>query len=103
MPLQLKRSLIWLSLSVAHKIYGIPQTINTANYFYFLAYQKLSVLRPTVVRRHAYAPRASLDSGLEDDIPLVTEKLNFPERIIPNHDLDLMVNGMSFVYCHRQF
>ena len=26
---------------VAHKIYGIPQTINTANYVYFLAYQAL--------------------------------------------------------------
>ena len=30
---------------VAHKIYGIPQTINTANYVYFLAYQELFELR----------------------------------------------------------
>ncbi|KAF8883244.1 isoprenoid synthase domain-containing protein [Infundibulicybe gibba] len=30
---------------VAHKIYGIPQTINTANYVYFLAYQELFNLR----------------------------------------------------------
>ncbi|KAF8756525.1 Terpenoid synthase [Rhizoctonia solani] len=30
---------------VAHKIYGIPQTINTANYVYFLAYQELFKLR----------------------------------------------------------
>jgi len=30
---------------VAHKIYGIPQTINTANYVYFLAYQELFSLR----------------------------------------------------------
>ncbi|KAF7324779.1 hypothetical protein MKEN_00519700 [Mycena kentingensis (nom. inval.)] len=29
---------------VTHKIYGIPQTINTANYVYFLAYQELSKL-----------------------------------------------------------
>ncbi|KAJ7662044.1 isoprenoid synthase domain-containing protein [Mycena polygramma] len=29
---------------VAHKIYGIPQTINTANYIYFLAYQELLAL-----------------------------------------------------------
>ncbi|KAJ7853532.1 isoprenoid synthase domain-containing protein [Mycena olivaceomarginata] len=29
---------------VAHKIYGIPQTINTANYVYFLAYQELLTL-----------------------------------------------------------
>ncbi|KAJ7176600.1 isoprenoid synthase domain-containing protein [Mycena filopes] len=31
---------------VAHKIYGIPQTINTANYVYFLAYQELLTLSP---------------------------------------------------------
>ncbi|KAF9449268.1 terpenoid synthase [Macrolepiota fuliginosa MF-IS2] len=30
---------------VAHKIYGIPQTINSANYAYFLAYQQLFALR----------------------------------------------------------
>jgi geranylgeranyl diphosphate synthase, type III len=30
---------------VAHKIYGIPQTINSANYVYFLAYQELASLR----------------------------------------------------------
>ncbi|KAH7334650.1 terpenoid synthase [Rhizoctonia solani] len=30
---------------VAHKIYGTPQTINTANYVYFLAYRELFKLR----------------------------------------------------------
>lgn len=30
---------------VAHKIYGIPQTINTANYVFFLAYKELFALR----------------------------------------------------------
>jgi len=30
---------------VSHKIYGIPQTINSANYAYFLAYQQLFSLR----------------------------------------------------------
>lgn len=29
---------------VAHSIYGIPQTINTANYVYFLALQKIMAL-----------------------------------------------------------
>lgn len=28
-------------LPVAHTIYGIPQTINTANYVYFLAFQEI--------------------------------------------------------------
>ncbi|WVW83511.1 hypothetical protein I302_105532 [Kwoniella bestiolae CBS 10118] len=32
-------------LPVAHTIYGIPQTINTANYVYFLAMQELLSLR----------------------------------------------------------
>lgn len=31
---------------VAHHVYGIPQTINTANYVYFLAFQELLKLRP---------------------------------------------------------
>ncbi|KIK96347.1 hypothetical protein PAXRUDRAFT_826060 [Paxillus rubicundulus Ve08.2h10] len=30
---------------VAHKIYGVPQTINTANYVYFLAYQEVSKIQ----------------------------------------------------------
>lgn len=30
---------------VAHKIYGIPQTINSANYIYFLALKELAALR----------------------------------------------------------
>ncbi|KAG2129857.1 isoprenoid synthase domain-containing protein [Suillus bovinus] len=30
---------------VAHKIYGVPQTINTANYVYFSAYKELLKLR----------------------------------------------------------
>jgi geranylgeranyl diphosphate synthase type 3 len=30
---------------VAHKIYGVPQTINSANYVYFLAFQEILVLK----------------------------------------------------------
>jgi geranylgeranyl diphosphate synthase type 3 len=33
------------SLLVAHKIYGVPQTINTANYVYFQAFKEISVLQ----------------------------------------------------------
>lgn len=32
--------------AVAHKIYGIPQTINSANYVYFLAFQELQRIHP---------------------------------------------------------
>ncbi|EGU13294.1 Farnesyltranstransferase [Rhodotorula toruloides ATCC 204091] len=32
--------------TVAHKIYGIPQTINSANYVYFLAFQELQRIHP---------------------------------------------------------
>ncbi|KAJ7768334.1 isoprenoid synthase domain-containing protein [Mycena metata] len=42
---QLRRGVVSAAaLSFAHKIYGIPQTINTANYVYFLAYQELLLL-----------------------------------------------------------
>jgi geranylgeranyl diphosphate synthase type 3 len=34
-------------LPVAHTIFGVPQTINTANYVYFLAFEELLKLRPT--------------------------------------------------------
>ena len=50
---------------VAHRIYGVPQTINTANYVYFLAYKELAALR-------------GHDPGDSD-------------RIVPNKDLDLVV------------
>ncbi|BGP21610.1 geranylgeranyl diphosphate synthase, type III [Rhodotorula toruloides] len=33
-------------MPVAHKIYGIPQTINSANYVYFLAFQELQRIHP---------------------------------------------------------
>ncbi|KAJ7155536.1 isoprenoid synthase domain-containing protein [Mycena crocata] len=33
---------------VAHKIYGIPQTLNAANYMYFLAFEELSRIRSPV-------------------------------------------------------
>lgn len=45
---------------VAHLIYGVPQTINTANYVYFLAYQELLKLRPTAT---AAAVRPALSSA----------------------------------------
>jgi len=38
---------------VAHKVYGIPQTINSANYVYFLAMNELSQLKP---ERHYTGP-----------------------------------------------
>ncbi|KAF9222343.1 terpenoid synthase [Gyrodon lividus] len=51
---------------VAHRIYGVPQTINTANYVYFLAYKELAGLRD-----HA--------SGGATD------------RVVANEDLDMVV------------
>lgn len=32
---------------VAHKIFGVPQTINSANYIYFLAFQQLQQITPS--------------------------------------------------------
>lgn len=56
---------------VAHKIYGIPQTINTANYVYFLALKTLSSLRPN-------GPDKDLDAIVTSNfymfIPYITMK-----------------------------
>lgn len=66
--LALSLSLIFCSvILVAHKIYGIPQTVNTANYVYFLAYKELFALRT--------------------DSP----------KTIPPRDLDALVTGTVFV------
>ncbi|KAG2037887.1 isoprenoid synthase domain-containing protein [Suillus americanus] len=85
-------------IPVAHKIYGVPQTINTANYVYFLAYQELSALRPTVRRRSPISSSSS-DSGLGEDSP-AAEKDEMTDRIIPNHDLDIVVTG-ELMSLHR--
>jgi len=59
--LQLAISLTFLVkwFVVTHKIYGIPQTINTANYVYFLAYQELFSLRGSTASAQ---PRQALDA-----------------------------------------
>ncbi|KAJ7267526.1 isoprenoid synthase domain-containing protein [Mycena rebaudengoi] len=49
---------------VTHKIYGIPQTINTANYVYFLAYNELLALT-----RDAAAPAQA------DLVAIITSEL----------------------------
>ncbi|KZO93846.1 terpenoid synthase [Calocera viscosa TUFC12733] len=59
---------------VTHKIYGIPQTINTANLVYFLAYQELFALRDGHRPASPDAPSSSptRSMGLDE---LVTEEL----------------------------
>ena len=61
---------------VAHKIYGIPQTINSANYVYFKAYQELFALRS--------------GTGLEE--PQSSDVSE--QRLIPFQELDRIVTGM---------
>ncbi|KAG1882350.1 hypothetical protein F4604DRAFT_1678362 [Suillus subluteus] len=75
--------------AAAHKIYGVPQTINTANHVYFLAYPELAALRQTVWRCVPISSSSS-DSGLGDDSP-TAEKADFPDPIIPDYDLDIVV------------
>ncbi|KAJ3550298.1 hypothetical protein NM688_g5095 [Phlebia brevispora] len=55
----------------AHKIYGIPQTINSANYVYFLAYQELFALR--------------------SHVQLQTIASGRPQRLIDDTELDRIV------------
>ncbi|KIJ63505.1 hypothetical protein HYDPIDRAFT_92021 [Hydnomerulius pinastri MD-312] len=60
---------------VAHRIYGVPQTINTANYVYFLAYKELAMLR---------------NEDAEDR----------EDRVVANRDLDLVVTE-ELLLLHR--
>ncbi|KAJ7510838.1 isoprenoid synthase domain-containing protein [Mycena galericulata] len=41
---------------VAHSVYGVPQTLNAANYVYFLAYQELLGLKTPRLSDHDLAP-----------------------------------------------
>jgi len=75
----------------------VPQTINTANYVYFLAYQELSVLRPPV-RSHLLTSARSLEVDYEADPYEYTKSAlkgtgSFVDHLIPDYDLDLVVNG----------
>ncbi|KAJ3709827.1 isoprenoid synthase domain-containing protein [Lentinula raphanica] len=49
---------------VAHKVYGIPQTINTANYVYFLAFQELFTLNNSLTRSEDCDLHAIVNSEL---------------------------------------
>lgn len=55
-----------LSVTVAHKIYGVPQTINSANYVFFLAYEKLFALR-----NHATASPSKEVEGMVTGMSIV--------------------------------
>lgn len=65
--------------SASHKIYGIPQTINSANYVYFLAYQQLFALR--------------------NDVQSQTNQAEQPRRLFKDTDLDRIVTG-QFARCY---
>ncbi|EPQ26750.1 uncharacterized protein PFL1_05729 [Pseudozyma flocculosa PF-1] len=50
-------------IPVAHKIYGVPQTINTANYVYFLAFSE--IFQMTTAGFHPGAPPTASPSSIE--------------------------------------
>ena len=70
---------------MSHKIYGIPQTINSANYVYFLAYQELFSLRSGI--------------GPADD---ATELEHGTKRLIPFKELDRIVTCESPAFSSRR-
>ncbi|KAF9073106.1 isoprenoid synthase domain-containing protein [Rhodocollybia butyracea] len=49
---------------VAHKVYGIPQTINTANYVYFLAFQELFTLNESLLGSKVHDLHAIVNAEL---------------------------------------
>ncbi|TFK31766.1 isoprenoid synthase domain-containing protein [Crucibulum laeve] len=50
---------------VAHKIYGVPQTINTANYVCFIAFKELFALRE---KNAAVCPREAVDAIVAEEL-----------------------------------
>lgn len=66
-----------IDTSASHKIYGIPQTINTANYAYFLAYKELFALRSHVQSQ--------------------ATKIERPQRLIDDTELDRLVTGACYL------
>jgi geranylgeranyl diphosphate synthase type 3 len=58
------------SLLVAHKIYGVPQTINSANYVYFLAFQELFKLRDLLKADEKVAARAQNLEQVVTGVPI---------------------------------
>ncbi|CDW99103.1 hypothetical protein [Sporisorium scitamineum] len=66
-------------IPVAHKIYGVPQTINTANYVYFLVFSEIfrmnegsstesPPLSPTVAAAASGMPRATVERLVVDEL-----------------------------------
>lgn len=76
-------------LSVAHKVYGIPQTINTANYVYFIAYRELSLLRSTP-HRYGYDSESLHDAFKE---PMHKTQPPQKRRIFTERDLEMIMTG----------
>ncbi|TFY83754.1 hypothetical protein EWM64_g252 [Hericium alpestre] len=68
---------------VAHKIYGIPQTINTANYVYFLVYQELFALRGEAAAEANTGAAASQAEGTS--------------RLYSASELDRIVNAVKLM------
>ena len=66
----------------SHKIYGIPQTINSANYAYFLAYQQLFALR--------------------NDMQTQADSTDRPKRLINDTELDKIVTGLCLRMSEKQ-
>jgi len=59
---------------VAHKIYGVPQTINSANYVYFLAFQEILALKAQGHRSDEVQNRLYSESDMDQIV--TTELLN---------------------------
>jgi len=81
---------------VAHKMYGIPQTINTANYVYFLAYRELAALRSTP-HRFGYDSESSDTDSMAQDVLVSGRK---QRRLLTERDLEMIMTE-ELINLHR--
>lgn len=73
-------------------MYGIPQTINTANYVYFLAYRELASLRLTP-HRFGYDSESSEESDTMFQQPFLRKQ----RRLLTERDLEMIMTGERYI------
>jgi len=73
----------YLATPVSHKIYGVPQTINSANYVYFLAMNELFQLEPGSLFSTVSTRVANVE-GPQNNITPINPYSNLSQAFFPD-------------------
>ncbi|KAJ9474638.1 Geranylgeranyl pyrophosphate synthase [Pseudozyma hubeiensis] len=72
-------------IPVAHKIYGVPQTINTANYVYFLVFSEIFRMNEDSISTRAESPPLSPSSTAATGVAKATVERLVVDELINLH------------------